>query len=90
MCYFYNYRIKWNLISSSYRSQYIKHDTDFVDTHGVPYDYDSIMHYPTYGELITKDPSAQHRIGQRDRLSFYDIQLANTMYKCAGKCYEQL
>ena len=73
------------MVTASYRSQYIKHDTDFINTYGVPYDYGSIMHYPSYGELITKDPSAQYKIGQRNRLSFLDTKLANAMYKCPGK-----
>ena len=37
---------------------------------------------------MTNDPTAQYRIGQRSKLSFYDIQLANAMYKCAGKPYQ--
>jgi len=75
------------MVSASYKSQYIKHGTDFINTYGVPYDYDSIMHYPSYGELVTNDKSAQHRIGQRNRLSFHDRKLANVMYKCAGESF---
>ena len=77
--------INWNLVSPSYKSQYVKHGVDFVNTYGVPYDYGSIMHYPSYGELITRDTSAQTKIGQRNRLSFNDIKLANVMYKCPGE-----
>ena len=78
------FSIKWSLVSPSYKSQYVKHSTDFVNTYEIPYDYGSIMHYPSYGELITKDITAQTKIGQRNRLSFNDIKLANIMYKCPG------
>ncbi|RKH02998.1 hypothetical protein D7X32_15425 [Corallococcus carmarthensis] len=60
-----------------------------MDTQGLPYDYGSIMHYPgvafsTDGSrtIITKDPKAQSKIGQRAGLSKLDIQKINKLYKC--------
>lgn len=63
-----------------------------VNTLGVPYDYDSIMHYAsnTFAKpyLDTIFPVRQSnvaetpKIGQRIRLSSGDIRRANLMYKC--------
>jgi len=74
------------------QSNSIKKDPRWVDDYGVPYDYQSIMHYgqtaftkdgePT---MITRDPSWQFRIGAAKDLSFGDIKTVNLMYKCAEK-----
>ncbi|KAI8798385.1 zinc metalloproteinase nas-13 [Biomphalaria glabrata] len=59
------------------------------ETYGIPYDYLSIMHYGgKMWDIVTKDSKYQELIGQRDRLSFKDIKLANLMYQCSelGKC----
>ncbi|XP_074646633.1 zinc metalloproteinase nas-30-like isoform X4 [Tubulanus polymorphus] len=77
------FRVIFDRIPRAYRDQYQKEPWKFVDTKDLPYDYDSIMHYPDNdGELITVDRRAQHRIGQREKLSFYDKKLANIMYNC--------
>ncbi|XP_019220676.1 meprin A subunit beta-like isoform X3 [Oreochromis niloticus] len=58
-------------------------------THGVPYDYLSVMHYAkdafTNGNgstIITKDPNFQNLIGQRLEMSASDVQELNLLYKC--------
>lgn len=59
-----------------------------VDSRGSPYDYGSIMHYPSRraGQLVLEPiPDANVRIGQRDGLSETDIAQANNMYMCVGK-----
>lgn len=68
---------------------------DEVNSLGLPYDYDSIMHYArntfskgTYLDTIfpIEIPSRKRpEIGQRLRLSEGDIAQANLLYKCA-KC----
>ncbi|XP_052870734.1 tolloid-like protein 2, partial [Anopheles cruzii] len=68
---------------------------DEVNSLGLPYDYDSIMHYArntfskgTYLDTIfpIEMPSRKRpEIGQRLRLSEGDIAQANLLYKCA-KC----
>jgi hypothetical protein len=66
-------------------------DPNLSETYGVPYDYDSVMHYPkdafakVDGETVIvtyKDPSKQDVIGQRDHLSKGDALKLNRMYKC--------
>ncbi|XP_071547111.1 protein SpAN-like [Panulirus ornatus] len=61
----------------------------FLMTMGLPYDYDSIMHYPSYS--FAKDPSVptitvkrRHNrpIGQRKALSPSDIARLNRLYNC--------
>lgn len=65
---------------------------DVSSTHGVPYDYWSVMHYGknefTNGNgltINTKDPTYQDIIGQRFEVSPSDITELNLLYKC-GKC----
>ena len=68
---------------------------DLVDTLGVQYDYESIMHYsrtafsvngqPTV--LPKRDPFAN--LGQRDGFSHSDILKINKLYRC-GQCLQPL
>ncbi|CAJ0956655.1 unnamed protein product, partial [Mesorhabditis belari] len=67
--------------------------TEEIDTLGVPYDLGSVMHYgstafsndQTSKTIITRDPLFQSTIGQREKLSFYDILKINIAY-CSDKC----
>ena len=56
---------------------------------GLPYDYDSVMHYSrrafskdrrSLDTIVPKDPNA--RIGQRDGLSKVDVQQLKSLYEC--------
>lgn len=63
---------------------------------GLPYDYDSIMHYArntfskgTYLDTILPvevKGKKRPEIGQRLRLSEGDVAQANLLYKCPSKC----
>ncbi|XP_037532509.1 meprin A subunit beta-like [Nematolebias whitei] len=58
-------------------------------THGVPYDYWSVMHYDkdafsngNSSTIITTDPEYQNVIGQKLGMSFRDVQELNLLYNC--------
>lgn len=50
----------------------------------VPYDLFSVMHYSSDGIINALDMNRNFLMGQRIKLSFLDIQLANAAYKCDG------
>lgn len=65
-------------------------------TFGVPYDLGSVMQYPQWAfskdiyelnTIVTRDPFMQGSLGG-DVLTFRDMKLANSMYKCNGKLNE--
>ena len=60
-----------------------------ADVYGVPYNYESIMHYdktsPTGGDpqiIYALVPGMDDVMGQQSHLADTDIQLMKTMYKC--------
>ena len=62
----------------------------YISNAGLPYDYNSIMHYPRLGFSISRTqpiitpivPCAQ--IGQRKRMSTIDVARINRLYVCTG------
>ena len=69
--------------------EFEKEEADEVDTLGVGYDYNSIMHYEpdAFGidgktTLVALDPSIQ--IGGATALSYLDVMKINTLYNCPG------
>ena len=75
--------IVWDQISPEMRSNFEKRDARGQDIG--PYDYDSIMHYPSHAgsttgnaTIIPRSPSA--RIGQRDGLSALDRSALQSLY----------
>ncbi|XP_071527051.1 zinc metalloproteinase nas-14-like [Panulirus ornatus] len=61
----------------------------YLITMGLPYDYNSILHYPTYSfakdasfPTITVKGRHNHAIGQREELSRADIARLNRLYDC--------
>uniref|UniRef100_A0A915DI71 Metalloendopeptidase n=1 Tax=Ditylenchus dipsaci TaxID=166011 RepID=A0A915DI71_9BILA len=83
--------VQKDFILPTYMSDFQRRGTDEIITLGVPYDYGSVMHYgPTAFSadgtsltLITKNALFQSTIGQRERLSFFDLQVINKAY-CPG------
>ncbi|XP_076435235.1 protein SpAN-like [Babylonia areolata] len=70
-----------------------KYSPDFLNTHDLPYDYLSIMHYGARAFSVngrptirTRDASYQDVIGTSRDLSFLDIKLANVLYQCDAGC----
>merc|ERR1711970_739017 len=80
---------KWNVHPDNKHNfeEQPKREADFF---GLPYDYDSVMHYrgsdfarnPNIRTIVTKDWRKQSRIGQRRRLSEGDVRLIRKMYQC--------
>jgi hypothetical protein len=56
--------------------------------YNVSYDLYSIMHYSGANGIIDAlDPNLKFLMGQRNGLSFLDIELANKAYKCSGNSF---
>uniref|UniRef100_A0A8R1HWF6 Metalloendopeptidase n=1 Tax=Caenorhabditis japonica TaxID=281687 RepID=A0A8R1HWF6_CAEJA len=79
--------IERDFILPSYISDFLQRD-DEIDTLGIPYDLGSVMHYGSTAfsvdqkskTVITRDSLYQQTIGQREKLSFYDVATINTAY----------
>ena len=79
--------IKINLanVKEGTQDQYRKYDDINLIDHGVNYDLFSIMHYSgSDGVLSSLDQNLQFLMGQRDGLSFLDIEKANKAYRCSS------
>lgn len=73
----------------------INQSLQLLDTFGLPYDYASLMQFPSKifsmddnFTIVTNDPLYQLTIGQSVQLSFQDTKLLNLMY-CADACSNQ-
>ncbi|CAA96596.2 Zinc metalloproteinase nas-36 [Caenorhabditis elegans] len=84
--------IERDFILPSYISDFLQRD-DEIDTLGIPYDLGSVMHYGSTAfsvdqkskTVVTRDSLYQQTIGQREKLSFYDVATINTAY-CKDEC----
>ncbi|XP_047435766.1 high choriolytic enzyme 1-like [Mugil cephalus] len=79
-------RINWENINPQMAYNFHKKDTNNLNT---PYDYSSIMHYGRTAfsfqkgkDSITPIPDATVQIGQREGMSYWDIQRVNLLYRC--------
>ncbi|XP_047435767.1 high choriolytic enzyme 1-like [Mugil cephalus] len=82
----YYVRINWQNINPQMAYNFHKQATNNLNT---PYDYSSIMHYGRtafsiqYGrDSITPIPNPNVQIGQRQGMSYWDIQRVNLLYRC--------
>ncbi|KAF0293606.1 Zinc metalloproteinase nas-34 [Amphibalanus amphitrite] len=82
--------ILWDNIDEEFKSNFALFDTQNKD---VPYDLSSVMHYGTFyfssngkPTILTRNPTLQGLIGQRDRPSFRDVALMNRLYRCEELC----
>ncbi|XP_033837344.1 meprin A subunit beta-like [Periophthalmus magnuspinnatus] len=81
--------IEFQNIIKRYESNFEKQSEKYSTTHGVPYDYMSVMHYGPNAfsngngsTITTKDPAFQDIIGQRLEMSPSDVKELNLLYKC--------
>lgn len=87
--------INWKNIDKSMRMQFDKQKTT---NELEPYDYKSVMQYPSWGfsirpyekiTMATKNPLYQYLIDEeRQGLTFKDIKVINRLYNCQDKCRE--
>ncbi|CAB4001511.1 zinc metallo ase nas-6-like, partial [Paramuricea clavata] len=83
-------RIVWNNIIPAMKFNFQKQTTSSVNSLGVSYDYDSVMHYGATAfararGLTTISSKQGHRtLGQRRGLSPKDKQQVKLLYKCGG------
>jgi len=81
--------IIWKNIPENKRHNFKKYDNTIINHYGLPYDFDSVMHYEgtAFSEenrltIKTKDPSKQNIIGQRKGASEGDLRIVKKMYSC--------
>ncbi|CAG7815354.1 unnamed protein product [Allacma fusca] len=87
--------VKLSNVPEEKRHNFDKYTTQDVNDFGVPYDYNSVMHYPDRAfistealqhhekTIVPRDPRAH--IGQRKYLSKLDAEKINRMYQCPGR-----
>ncbi|XP_055636106.1 zinc metalloproteinase nas-14-like [Toxorhynchites rutilus septentrionalis] len=81
--------ILWDNIEPNFRQNFVKGSYEYMDTFGLPYDYESLMHYPSFafarpGSTVTM-LSRQNRsseFGQTKGASFWDLEKVKQMYEC--------
>ena len=74
--------------SPGVRSQFTKMSTSTINSRGISYDYDSVMHYHSTafgnGRITITRKDGSTRLGNNRGLSYKDIQQAKLMY-CPGQ-----
>uniref|UniRef100_A0A8C5MQ20 Metalloendopeptidase n=1 Tax=Leptobrachium leishanense TaxID=445787 RepID=A0A8C5MQ20_9ANUR len=78
--------IMWKHIKQGSEGNFNQERTNNLD---LPYDYGSVMHYPSYaftntpnGNTIIPKPNPNIPIGQRNGMSHLDVKKLNALYKC--------
>ncbi|XP_062553843.1 zinc metalloproteinase nas-14-like [Armigeres subalbatus] len=83
--------VLWDNIEPEFRRNFIKGTWDYMETFGLPYDFGSVMHYPSYAfarpgtteTMVSKD-NRTAQLGQTDGASELDLEKVRRMYKCDG------
>lgn len=81
--------IQWKNIIANLKHNFDKKSNRVSTTLGLPYDYDSIMHYGANDFSRGSGPTIVPKqrgvtIGQRERLSENDVKGINLLYQCSG------
>ncbi|KAK0094646.1 hypothetical protein PV326_010378 [Microctonus aethiopoides] len=82
--------IYWNNIESDNAYNFYSYKKEDTNDFGVPYDYDSVMHYSRYAFSVNGYPTLlakpyDRALGQRRGFSKLDIEKINRMYKCENR-----
>ncbi|XP_055614691.1 zinc metalloproteinase nas-14-like [Uranotaenia lowii] len=81
--------ILWDNIEPEFRKNFAKGSYDYMETFDLPYDYNSVMHYPRYafarpGTSVTMisrmDPDTE--LGQVEGATILDLEKVRLMYDC--------
>nr|CAD7195903.1 unnamed protein product [Timema douglasi] len=83
-------RIIWQNILPGREANFESRTTQESQFEGLPYDYDSVMHYRSIAfskdkmsvTILPYDNTAFWRMGQRKRYSYYDLAKLNRLYHC--------
>ncbi|XP_043990309.1 meprin A subunit beta [Gambusia affinis] len=82
-------QIMWDRISEGKEHNFNTYDDTVSSSLGVPYDYNSMMHYSkgafqngSESTIVTKIPAFSDVIGQRMEFSDSDLLKLNRLYKC--------
>ena len=92
--------ILYDNIPDNLKDQFMKLKATEVNSFNVPYDYESIMHYPLtmFGSRSTIKVNnwtafknqGRPEIGQRTKLSLRDIRQVNNLYNCTSELHSSL
>lgn len=85
-------RIEWANIQPQFVQNFGKADWTVVETFGLPYDYDSLMHYPgnAFARSAERNVTIYARddpgrvLGQSQGPTEYDLEKVRRMYDCAS------
>ncbi|XP_028402112.1 zinc metalloproteinase nas-6-like isoform X2 [Dendronephthya gigantea] len=82
--------ILWDNIIPEWRSAFRKITASVVNSYGVQYDFESVMHYPSNafakhpGLETMKSKDGQRQLGNSEGLTLKDIKQVQRMYKCGA------
>ncbi|XP_068623853.1 hatching enzyme 1.2-like [Battus philenor] len=79
--------VNYHNVKSGAENNFKKSDSQYTSGYGVPYDYNSVMHYSEYAFSKNSKKTIEPKVGgvklgQRDGLSRGDVRKINTMYNC--------
>ncbi|KAM0736134.1 Zinc metalloproteinase nas-7 [Formica fusca] len=80
--------IMWENIKKGNAFNFYSLNKNIITDYGLPYDYDSIMHYSMTAFSVNRSiptiipTTSTVEIGQRDHMSYYDIQKLLIAYNC--------
>ncbi|EDO44551.1 predicted protein, partial [Nematostella vectensis] len=83
--------VMWENIEQGQEHEFAKYGHDMIDTLGVAYDYESVMHYGRQSFSKNKKATIQalgdptRGLGRTDGLSSLDIMKINLLYDCKSK-----
>ncbi|XP_015781958.1 protein SpAN [Tetranychus urticae] len=85
--------INWENVEKGFYLQFQKEEDE---NFGVPYDYTSVMQYPSWAfskdvlnknTIVTMDPKYQRILGINRGLTFRDKKMVNHLYSCDRDCH---